>query len=115
MTLVEVVMAVALLGIMTSGIFGSFRYGFFTLQLVRENQRATQIILEKVETIRLYNWDQVNLNGFIPTTPFTCVFVVATWYASMPPALNPYSTIGFPPFVAAWASTNALTNSTQSL
>jgi len=68
MTLVDVVMSVAVLGIMASGIFGSFRYGFFTLQLVRENQRATQVILEKVETIRLYSWDQVNSNGFIPAT-----------------------------------------------
>ena len=68
LTLVDVVMAVALLGIMASGIFGSFRYGFFTLQLARENQRATQILLEKVETIRLYSWDQVNSAGFIPAT-----------------------------------------------
>ena len=67
-SLVDVVMALAVLGVMASGIFGSFRYGFFTLQLVRENQRATQIMLEKVETIRLYNWDQVNLSGFIPGT-----------------------------------------------
>jgi hypothetical protein len=62
MTLVDVVMAVAVLGVMAGGIFGSFRYGFFTLQLVRENQRATQIILEKVETLRLYNWEQLT-NG----------------------------------------------------
>ena len=62
MSLVDVVMAVAVLGVMAGGIFGSFRYGFFTLQLVRENQRATQIILEKVETLRLYNWDQLT-NG----------------------------------------------------
>lgn len=69
MTLVEVVMAIAVLGVMTGGIFGSFRYGFFTLQLVRENQRATQIMLEKVETIRLYNWDQIQpANNFIPPT-----------------------------------------------
>jgi type II secretory pathway pseudopilin PulG len=69
MTLVEVIMAIALLGVMTGGIFGSFRYGFFSLQLVRENQRATQIMLEKVETIRLYNWDQIQpTNNFIPAT-----------------------------------------------
>jgi hypothetical protein len=67
-TLVDVVMAIGVLGVMASGIFGCFRYGFFTLQLVRENQRATQVILEKVETIRLYSWDQVNSNGFIPAT-----------------------------------------------
>jgi prepilin-type N-terminal cleavage/methylation domain-containing protein len=66
MSLVEVVMAVGLLGIMAGGFFGSFRYGFFTLQLVRENQRATQVLLEKVETIRLYSWDQINSNGFVP-------------------------------------------------
>jgi hypothetical protein len=69
MTLVDVVMAVAVLGVMASGIFGSFRYGFFSLQLLRENQRATQIILEKVETIRLYNWEQIQpTNNYIPAT-----------------------------------------------
>ena len=74
MTLVDLVMAVGVLGVMAGGIFGSFRYGLLTLQLVRENQRATQVILEKVETIRLYSWDQVaNSPGFIPAT-FTDVY-----------------------------------------
>jgi hypothetical protein len=37
--------------------------------LARENQRATQIILSKIETIRLYNWDQVTApTNFIPTS-----------------------------------------------
>ena len=67
-TLVDVVMSIGVLGVMASGIFGCFRYGFFTLQLVRENQRATQVILEKVETIRLYSWDQIRTNGFVPAT-----------------------------------------------
>jgi type II secretory pathway pseudopilin PulG len=67
-TLVDVVMAVALLGIMAAGVLGSFRYGLFVMQLVRENQRATQIMLEKVETVRLYSWGQVNSNGFIPSS-----------------------------------------------
>jgi type II secretory pathway pseudopilin PulG len=68
LTLVDVIMAIAILGIMASAVLGSFRYGFFIMQLARENQRATQILLAKVETIRLYNWDQVNSNGFIPQT-----------------------------------------------
>jgi hypothetical protein len=66
LTLVDVIMAIGLLGVMAGGVFGSFRYGFFTLQLARENQRATQILLEKVETLRLYSWDQVNATNFIP-------------------------------------------------
>jgi hypothetical protein len=38
------------------------------MQMARENLRATQIMLEKMETIRLYSWDQVNRQGFIPAT-----------------------------------------------
>ena len=65
-TLVDVVLATGLLGIMAVGIMGSFTYGFSVMGMVRENQRPTQILLEKVETIRLYRWDQVNTTGFIP-------------------------------------------------
>jgi hypothetical protein len=43
------------------------------MHMARENLRATQIMLEKVETIRLYDWDQVTnsslalgTNSFIP-------------------------------------------------
>lgn len=73
MTLVEVVLATAILAIMASGLIGSYNYGFFVMEVVRENQRATQIMMEKVETIRLYNWNQVNTPNFIPAT-FTDYF-----------------------------------------
>src|SRR5437879_12621090 len=36
------------------------------MRMARENLRATQIMLEKVETIRLYSWDQINTPNFIP-------------------------------------------------
>jgi type II secretory pathway pseudopilin PulG len=72
-TLVEVVIAIALLALVASGVLGSFKYGFYEMGVVRENQRATQIVLAKLETLRLYNWDQVRSNGFIPTT-FTDVY-----------------------------------------
>ena len=67
-TLVEVVIAIALLALVASGVLGSFKYSFFEMGIVRENQRATQIVLAKLETLRLYNWDQVRSNGFMPTT-----------------------------------------------
>lgn len=69
-TIAEVVISLAILAVMAAGIMGSFSYGFLTVQLVRENQRATQIMLERAETIRLYNWDQVNSNGFIPSVSY---------------------------------------------
>jgi type II secretory pathway pseudopilin PulG len=67
-TLTEVVIATAILGISIAGILAAIFSGFFIMGRVRENQRATQIILEKVETLRLYSWSQVNSNGFIPTS-----------------------------------------------
>ena len=72
-TLVDVVMSVALIAILAGGMAGSLTYGFHTMGRVRENQRATQVMLETIETIRLYTWDQVNSNGFIPPT-FTGVY-----------------------------------------
>jgi type II secretory pathway pseudopilin PulG len=67
-TLVEVVVAISVLAVVAAGVLGALKYGFFAMSLVRENQRATQIILAKAETLRLYRWDQVLSNGFIPTT-----------------------------------------------
>src|SRR3569832_1027945 len=72
-TLVDVIMSVALIAVMSGGLVGSLTYGYFVMQLTRENQRATQILLERSEAIRLYNWDQVNTAGFIPAT-FTDVY-----------------------------------------
>lgn len=71
--MVDVIMATFVLGVMTVGIVGCFAYGFFVMRLARENQRATQILLEKIEIIRLYNWDQILTAGFVPTT-FTEVY-----------------------------------------
>ncbi len=66
--MVEVMMAIFVFAIMSVSLMGSFSYGFFVMQLTRENQRATQIMLEKIETIRLYNWDEVLTPGFVPAT-----------------------------------------------
>lgn len=67
-TLVDVVMAIFVFAVTSVSLMGSYTYGFFVMRLVRENQRATQIMLEKIETIRLYSWDQVLTPGFVPTT-----------------------------------------------
>jgi hypothetical protein len=66
-TLIEVVIATVILSILGGGIMGAVNYGLFSMRCTRENQRATQIMLEKTEAIRLYNWDQVITDGFIPT------------------------------------------------
>jgi uncharacterized protein (TIGR02598 family) len=76
-TLVEVMMGVAVMGIMLVTLYGGFLFAFSEMRLARENVRATQILQEKMEVARLYNWDQVvNTPGYVPTS-FTESFYVS--------------------------------------
>jgi prepilin-type N-terminal cleavage/methylation domain-containing protein len=75
-TLVEVMVASALIGIMVLAFMGGYSTSFQNIQLDRENSRAAQILLEKTELLRLYNWDQItgnDTNTYIPAT-FTAPF-----------------------------------------
>lgn len=72
-TLVEVVVSILIVTIGAAGLMSCFGYSFKAIQRVRENQRATQIILEKAETLRLYSWDQIRTSGFIPAS-FTATY-----------------------------------------
>ena len=65
--MVEILVAVVVLAIMFVSLYSGFSAGFAVIQLARENLRATQILQEKMETIRLYTWDQINTAGFVPT------------------------------------------------
>lgn len=66
-TIAEVVAAVAILAISAAGLMGALANGFFSVELTRENQRATQIMIERTEMARLYNWDQITSPSFILT------------------------------------------------
>ena len=75
-TLIEVMVASALGGIMFLAALAGFSSGFQGIQLDRENSRAAQILLEKTELVRLYNWNQItggDTNIYIPTN-FTAPF-----------------------------------------
>jgi prepilin-type N-terminal cleavage/methylation domain-containing protein len=67
-TLIEVAVTCAIIGVIFAGFYAAIGSGFSLIGLTRENLRAEQILLDKMETIRLYNWGQVNSNGFIPST-----------------------------------------------
>ena len=90
-TLVETMVGVAVTGIMIVSLYGGFAFGFQEVRLAREEERATQILLERMEVVRLFNWDQViNLPGYIPTS-FTAPF-----YANNPtnPPANSFTYSG---------------------
>lgn len=70
-------MASALVGGLVVTLFGGLSGGFAVVQLARENLRGTQILQEKMETIRLCTWAQINTPAFVPAT-FTEPFFATT-------------------------------------
>jgi len=72
LALAEVVMATAIIAIIGGAVVSSINYGMLVMRIARENQRATQVMVERLESIRLYNWDQVTTSNFIPTTFTEC-------------------------------------------
>ena len=67
-TLSEIVVCVLIINIGAAALMGCFKYAFFITGITQQNQRATQVMLERAEAIRLCSWDQVRSNGFIPGT-----------------------------------------------
>jgi Tfp pilus assembly protein PilE len=58
-TLAEVMISVLLVGTLTVALYAGFSQGFSVIQSARENLRATQIMVQRMESIRLYTWSQV--------------------------------------------------------
>lgn len=67
-SLIEALVAMAIFGITFFSLYGGISMGFSIIGNARENLRATQIMVEKMETIRLYSWSQINTANFIPAT-----------------------------------------------
>lgn len=72
-TLIEVLICMVIVGVVFVSLYTGMACGYSTVQLARENLRATQIIIEKLETIRLYNWDQITSSNYVPAT-FTTTY-----------------------------------------
>ncbi|MGZ5527732.1 MAG: type IV pilus modification PilV family protein [Limisphaerales bacterium] len=78
-TLVEAMVGLAVVAFALVSLYAGITYGMSLTEVTRENLRATQLVLEKFETIRLYTWDQLNgVNGFVIPTGFTNSYAVDT-------------------------------------
>jgi prepilin-type N-terminal cleavage/methylation domain-containing protein len=71
-TLVEVLVGAAILAFTVVALYGAFSFGFSTIKLSQEDVRADQILVQKLETLRVYDWSKVT-NNFLPTN-FTSTF-----------------------------------------
>jgi len=58
-TFAEVLVAAGILGFVATTLYGAFSAGYCLIQSTRENLRATQIMMQKMESIRLFTWSQV--------------------------------------------------------
>jgi uncharacterized protein (TIGR02598 family) len=65
-TLIETVVAFGILAIVLLSFYGALSLGFTTIRLSQENVRADQILVQKLETVRVYHWTQVFSASFIP-------------------------------------------------
>ena len=65
-TFIEIMVGIWLLTLMIVGIYGAFSFGFSVIKVSQEDTRADQILLQKVETLRVYDWSRLT-NGYFPT------------------------------------------------
>ncbi|MDA1277128.1 MAG: type II secretion system protein [Verrucomicrobia bacterium] len=71
-TLVEVLISVALIGVVFTSFYAALSAGLVAVGEARENLRATQLLTEKMEEFRTFSWAELN-GGNIPAT-FTAYF-----------------------------------------
>ena len=69
-TLAEVLVAVLIVSIGVVSLYTGVSSGFALVKLAREDLRATQIMLQRMEAVRLYTWSQVNDATFISTNNY---------------------------------------------
>ena len=65
-SLVEAMVGFLILGITVAALCGGFSFGFNSIKLSQEEVRADQILVQKLETLRVYQFTNL-LNGKIPT------------------------------------------------
>ena len=66
-TIVECVTGMMVCGIVFISLYAGLSQGFKITQISRENLRATQVLIERLESVRLNTFDQLNTPGFVPT------------------------------------------------
>ena len=106
-TLIEVMISVTVVAVAFVGFYLCLSQGFVTTEVSREDLRATQLLQQQMETIRLYTWDQVNSNGFIPAT-FTAPFNAVGTSSTNGPVYTGTITIGSAPMTESYASNHVL-------
>jgi hypothetical protein len=65
--MVESLIAGGILAFAVVSLYAGFSFGFSALKVSQEDVRADQILVEKLETLRVYDWSKIDAS-FIPTS-----------------------------------------------
>ena len=118
-TLVETIVAVMVAGIMLPTLYAGFASGFSLVQMTRENLRATQIMIQRMEAVRLASYKSIQDPAAFPTnsveyynpsagtngnagTAYTVTYKWATGTNTLP--TNYRSNVALVTITAAWNS-----------
>jgi hypothetical protein len=94
-----------ILGVTVAALCGGFSFGFNTIKLSQEDVRADQILVQKLESLRVYSWTDVVKPGFIATN-FTAYYSNSNAVRGIT-----YSgTMSISPFVPSASSPEAYSN-----
>ena len=67
-SLIETIVGACILAIVLVSFFAGLSGSFGLTLAARENLRATQIMLDRMEAVRLYTWNQLLYSNMIPAT-----------------------------------------------
>jgi hypothetical protein len=67
-SLPEAIIAVSLVGMMLVSLYAGFSSGFTLVRSARENLRATEILTQRTEMLRLCNWSQLHDKKYLRST-----------------------------------------------
>lgn len=96
-SVIEAMVGFLILGITITALCGGFSFGFNTIKLSQEEVRADQILVQKLESLRIYSWSKVTNTAYIPAN-FTNYYTTSnanygvTYLGQM--TVGPFSTAG---------------------
>ena len=65
-TLLETLVAMTILTFVVVSLYAAFSFGFACINVAREDLRADQVLVQKLETLREYDWSSLT-NGYVLT------------------------------------------------
>ena len=83
-TTAEALVSTLIVAVAVIAVFAGITASFDRVRSARQSARATQLMVERMEAIRVLTWSQLNSNGFIPAR-FTVPYVPG---ASQGPAFS---------------------------